>query len=94
MPPAGPNVEDFRPDNMCGVEAECFNARLCIIGGIAGELGASSVVFLITRSEVFVLRLSWLGRFFIGGIFGLMKAPDGEAGSETRLLEAEPTKGG
>jgi hypothetical protein len=51
-------------------------------------------VFLIARSEVFVFRLSWLGRFFIGGILGLMKAADGEAGSDTRLLGIGAAYGG
>jgi hypothetical protein len=85
MPPGGPNVEDFNPVSMWGVDAECFRALLCKIGGIAGELGTSRVVFRITKSDVFVLRLSWLGRFFMGGIMGLMKVVDGDAGSEIRF---------
>jgi hypothetical protein len=58
MPPAGPKVDDFSPDSIWGVEAECLSARRCRIGGIDGDLGISSDVFLMARSEVLVLRLS------------------------------------
>lgn len=59
---------------------ECLSARRCRIGGIAGDGGTSSVVRVI-KSDVLVLRLSWLGFLFMVGILGLMK--DGEEGSET-----------
>jgi len=58
MPPGGPKVDDFNPASIWGVEAECFRALLCRIGGIAGELGTSRVVLRMARSDVFVLRLS------------------------------------
>lgn len=59
MPPAGPNVADFKPESICGDEVECFRARRCRMGPTEtdGELGTSSVVRAM-RSEVLVLRLS------------------------------------
>lgn len=90
IPPAGPNVADFKPESMWGVEVECFSARRWRMGGTEGEGGTSNVERFI-RSEVFVLRLSRLGFRFMPGIVGLMK--DGEAGSETRE-EASELKGG
>lgn len=76
---------------MCGDEVECLRARRCRIGGTEGELGTSNVVRAI-RSEVLVLRLSWLGLRFMVGIFGLMK--EGEDGSDTSVEETEPPNGG
>jgi hypothetical protein len=49
------------------------------MGATVGELGISSVV-CVMRSEVLVLRLSWLGLRFMGAIMGLMK--EGEEGSD------------
>jgi hypothetical protein len=91
IPPAGPKVDDFIPESMWGVDVECLSARRCRIGGRAGELGTSRV-FLIMRSDVFVLRLRLLGLRFMPGIFGLMK--DGEVGSDTSEVETDPTNGG
>lgn len=71
---------------------ECFKARRCRIGGIEGDWGISRVVAL-AKSEVLVLRLSWLGFLFMAGIFGLMK--EGDEGSETSEEDNELlTKGG
>lgn len=83
--------------SICGVELECFRARRCSIGGIDrvgtaaadGELGISR--FRRPRSDVFVLRLSWLGFLFIPGMTGLMKT--GEDGSEVTGFARE-VKGG
>jgi hypothetical protein len=60
------------------------------MGGNAGDWGTSNVVRVI-RSEVLVLRLSWLGFLRIEGTTGLMKA--GDAGSLTSADESE-LKGG
>lgn len=49
------------------------------MGGSAGVDGISKVV-LVIRSEVLVLRLSWLGLRFIADILGRMK--DGDVGSD------------
>lgn len=70
---------------------ECFSALRCSIGGIAGDDGTSSVV-RVRRSDVLVLRLSWLGFLFMAGIFGFMN--DGDDGSETRDDGKFPPNGG
>lgn len=70
---------------------ECFRARRCRIGGIEGELGISRVVARVAKSDVFVLRLSWLGFRFIAGIAGLMN--EGEVGSDTMDVVSEPEGG-
>lgn len=72
--------------SICGVELECFKARRCSIGGMVkvgtaatdGELGTSR--FRRPRSDVFVLRLNWLGFLFMPGMTGLIKT--GDDGSE------------
>ena len=61
------------------------------MGATVGELGTSCVV-RIMRSEVLVLRLSWLGFRFMAGIFGLMKT--GDEGSDASVEEREPPNGG
>lgn len=43
----------------------------------------------LMRSEVPVLRLSWLGFRFIAGIVGLMKDDAGDEGSDIRGDERE-----
>lgn len=68
------------PAFMCGDEVECLSARRCRMGGIAGDGGTSRFV-RVMRSEVLVLRLSWLGFRFMAGILGLIN--DGDEGSET-----------
>lgn len=65
--------------SMCGVESECFKARRCSIGTIAGEGGTSSTV-LAGIFNVPVFKLNWLGFRFMVAIFGLMN--EGEAGSD------------
>lgn len=46
------------------------------MGGMAGDAGTSSNVFIV-KSEVSVLRLSRLGFRFMAGIFGLINEGDG-----------------
>lgn len=61
------------------------------MGAIPGVPGTSSV-FRMTRSDVLVLRLSWLGLRFIAGIVGLMK--EGDAGSDTSVAAVLLMNGG
>jgi hypothetical protein len=63
-------------ENMWGDELECLSARRCRIGGIAGDAGTSSELFL-TKSKAPVFKLSWLGFRFMPGILGLMNEGDG-----------------
>jgi hypothetical protein len=61
---------------------------------MAGEGGTSRVVLWV-RSEVLVLRLSWLGFLRIAGIVGLIN--DGDAGSDTSeifVVAVDTAKGG
>lgn len=92
MPPAGPKVADFNDESICGDDVECFSDLRCRIGGRAGELGTSSIVGRILRPVESVFRLSWLGFLFIPGIFGLMN--EGDEGSETKVEDKVPAKGG
>jgi hypothetical protein len=48
-----------------------------------------SSVVRVTRSDVLVLRLSWLGFRFIAGIVGLMKDDAGDVGSDINEEESE-----
>jgi hypothetical protein len=76
---------------MWGDEVECFRARRCNIGGIDGDVGISRVVRLMMRSDVLVLRLSWLGFLFMAGILGLIN--EGDEGSDTRVVDMEVNGG-
>jgi hypothetical protein len=78
MPPGGPKLADLSVESICGEEVECFSARRWRMGGMLGDFGTSKVDAL-SRSELFVFRLSWLGFRLIAGIWGLIN--DGELGS-------------
>lgn len=92
IPPAGPNVADFREVSMCGDDVECFSALLCASAGTEGLWGTSSVV-RPANSFVFVFKLNWLGFLFIAGILGLIN--EGDDGSDTSVEElGEAANGG